>query len=82
MQQKGPDNFMSKLYDEKAVQSLSLFELKEGYLGLKKQFVAKHQTVSALQRNFETLTKLVIAEQEAKEALLVQTKHASERLQD
>ena len=51
-------------------------------MSLKKQFINKHQTVSALQRNFETLSKLVVEEQLAKEGLLVQNRQASDRIQE
>lgn len=38
LQQRPDQNFLASLYDEKNIGQKSLFELKEGYLGLKRQF--------------------------------------------
>ena len=59
-------------FDEKSIVLKSQFELKEGYMQLRKEFLHSRTTVQALQRNFETLSKLAIADQEEKGKLLVQ----------
>ena len=66
-----PQEPVANLFDEKNIHEKSLFELKEGYLLLKKEFINKQQTVCALQRNFETLSKLTLSEQEEKQKLIV-----------
>lgn len=60
------------IFDEKTIVMKSQFELKEGYLHLRKEYHHQKHTVSALQRNFETLSKLCQAEQEEKQKLIVQ----------
>jgi hypothetical protein len=49
---------------------------------LKKEFINKNQTVCALQRNFETLSKLCLSEQEEKQKLISQNRSFNTQLQE
>jgi hypothetical protein len=49
---------------------LSHGELRESYKHLRKEFLNKNATVQAIQRNFETLSKLCLSEQENKQQLI------------
>lgn len=53
-----------------ALEHISIFELKNEYILLGKEFKQKSQTVQALQRNFTVLSKLCAAEQEEKQKYL------------
>jgi len=53
--------------------NLSLADLKRSYITLGREFKQKANTVLALQRNFQVVSKLCQAEQDEKEKVLAQT---------